>query len=234
MPNAKFMNNQKNLIVIAAVIFAAGLLIGFVGRGFISGTFDDGWQAAKNKLTSRTQVSSWMVTQLNGTVKEKTDDSLVIITGLLSPLADPALQERLIKVEPDTVISLSRPKTALELYGEVAGQIIALETALQDAALSSEQRSEAMRSLQSLKNELTKKKLTEIKALREQLDGLSSEQVEAKAALQQQITARLAVDVEAGLNFSDIAVGDLIKVTAASDIAQAKKITPTAIIVRQR
>lgn len=226
------MDTNKNLITIAGVCLAVGLIIGFIARGFFSGTFDDGWQAAREKLSGGTSAERAAVIELSGSIKERRADALVLSTGLLHPLDDRDLAERLVEVNKDTVVALRRRKTSEELYGqEAAAQIIAQQTKAADNNQDRTTILQASQEIQRIKTAALQKLNEQAMLLRDQLNGLTPEQTTEKAALTSQIDDLMSDYLYEPFGFDQIQPNDLVKVTAAEDIAEEQKFTAVKIEV---
>lgn len=72
-------------------------------QGNYKNTFADGWAAARQRLIDSGFVMNDM-TSISGTIKKINNDSLVITTGLINPLDDESLKERVIKLNSETKI----------------------------------------------------------------------------------------------------------------------------------
>ena len=128
--------NKKSPIIIYIII---GLLIGYFGRGLIGRGFDDGWQAARQKLLADSAEETDK-NILTGVVQEVQDKQIIIRTSLLTPLDGRELGNRTVKVNKDTVIMAKRLKTEREMLGdENAARLTDLEEQRRQARSDNDQ-----------------------------------------------------------------------------------------------
>jgi len=72
-------------------------------QGNYKNTFADGWAAARQHLIDKGFIMADL-TSISGTIKEINDDNLVIAVGLINPLDDEGLKERIIHITTNTQI----------------------------------------------------------------------------------------------------------------------------------
>lgn len=124
------MNEQmkKNSIIggIALTIFLLGFGIGFAvfrtsGSTVGENTFQAGWDAAKKRLVDSGYIVAAVneVLNVSGEVVEVGPNNLVIKIRPLEPLADPALDMRVVKIDSATKINQSIQKDPIVYQREI-------------------------------------------------------------------------------------------------------------------
>jgi hypothetical protein len=118
------------VIIVVFAAFASGFFIGIKlnkfqpvnAPGFSAkndpGGIQAGWDAAKKRLAESGFVSQNVnnpIKQVSGTVKEIKGNSVVLTIQPLEPLADPALDERIIEIDYNTKVYLMAQRDAKEL-----------------------------------------------------------------------------------------------------------------------
>jgi hypothetical protein len=134
--SSSIFKSGGNIPVIASIIvliaFIAGLLLGtlvvaksFAGKGGSSGTYADGYNAAKEKLkgSNLPGVLSGEIRGLSGQVKSVSGNKIVFTAPLINPLWDDSLKTRTAIVDDKTVIMISTPLSPAEAQAnQAAGQ----------------------------------------------------------------------------------------------------------------
>jgi len=115
--------------VVALIFFSLGYLIGSAkvsptGKLAISAnTFQAGWEAAKKRLADSgfaAPMANLEINNVSGQVTAIQDNAITLKIRPLEPLADPSLDERIVKVDANTKIYTLEQKDQAEYQKEMA------------------------------------------------------------------------------------------------------------------
>ena len=115
--------------MVALIFFSLGYLIGSAkvsptGKLAISAnTFQAGWEAAKKRLADSgfaAPMANLEINNVSGQVTAIQDNAITLKIRPLEPLADPSLDERIVKVDANTKIYTLEQKDQAEYQKEMA------------------------------------------------------------------------------------------------------------------
>jgi len=110
-------------IIIALVFFGLGFISADYYKSYVNNTFEDGWDAAKQRL-EETGFAPMMIdteiTSINGEVQEIKNNKIYIKTYSLEPLADIELDNRIIEIDDNTKIYQLVEKDQKQLQREIS------------------------------------------------------------------------------------------------------------------
>ena len=116
-------------MVVALIFFSLGYLIGSAkvsptGKLAIgANTFQAGWEAAKKRLADSgfaAPMANLEINNVSGQVTAIQDNAITLKIRPLEPLADPSLDERIVKVDANTKIYTLEQKDQAEYQKEMA------------------------------------------------------------------------------------------------------------------
>jgi len=116
-------------LVVALVFFTLGYLIGGINitptGQLVKGanTFQAGWDAAKQRLADSgffAPMGNFEINNVSGEVIAVKDNAITLKIRPLEPLADPSLDERIVKVDANTKIYTLEQKDQAEYQKEMA------------------------------------------------------------------------------------------------------------------
>jgi len=116
-------------LVVALIFFSLGYLIGSAkvsptGKLAIgANTFQAGWEAAKKRLADSgfaAPMANLEINNVSGQVTAIQDNAITLKIRPLEPLADPSLDERIVKVDANTKIYTLEQKDQAQYQSEMA------------------------------------------------------------------------------------------------------------------
>jgi len=116
-------------LVVALIFFSLGYLIGSAkvsptGKLAISAnTFQAGWEAAKKRLADSgfaAPMANLEIKNVSGQAIAVQGDAITLKIGPLEPLADPNLDERIVKIDNNTKIYILEQKDQTQYQSEMA------------------------------------------------------------------------------------------------------------------